>query len=334
MKDSLETKLGMFFALAIIITLVILESLGGFAFFKRGKHLHAQFKNVQELKLGDPIKMAGVTVGKVASITLTEAMAEVTMDINRDAPVKTDSKAHIGFTGLMGSYFVTIDFGTPTGVLAENDAVLQTIEQPDLSALMARLDTVATGVENLTKSFSGEKIDNLLGPITDFLKNNQANLTASIVNLKKVSDEIAQGKGTVGRLINEDTFYVTSLNAINNMEKNMENTTGDLKKTADDARGLMANANKVLDSVNSGQGTIGLLLKDDTLYRATAGSMTNLHQVLEKINQGKGSVGKLVNDDSLLKNVKLSLQKLDKATESLEDTGPLSVLGTMVTVFF
>jgi phospholipid/cholesterol/gamma-HCH transport system substrate-binding protein len=55
---------------------------------------------------------------------------------------------------------------------------------------------------------------------------------------------------------------------------------------------------------------------------------------LEKMNRGQGSVGKLINDESLLKNVKLSLQKLDKATEGLEDTGPLSVLGTAVNSLF
>ena len=46
-------------------------------------------------------------------------------------------------------------------------------------------------------------------------------------------------------------------------------------------------------------------------------------------------MGKLINDDNrTLKNVKLSLQKLDKATQSLEDTGPLSILGTMVNSLF
>jgi phospholipid/cholesterol/gamma-HCH transport system substrate-binding protein len=42
----------------------------------------------------------------------------------------------------------------------------------------------------------------------------------------------------------------------------------------------------------------------------------------------------LINDDTFLKDAKLSLQKLDKATESLEDTGPLSILGTMVSSLF
>ena len=65
-----------------------------------------------------------------------------------------------------------------------------------------------------------------------------------------------------------------------------------------------------------------------------AGAMTNLNQILEKINTGDGTVSQLINTNSMMKDVKLSLQKLDKATESLEDTGPLSILGTMVNSLF
>jgi phospholipid/cholesterol/gamma-HCH transport system substrate-binding protein len=62
--------------------------------------------------------------------------------------------------------------------------------------------------------------------------------------------------------------------------------------------------------------------------------MTNLREILQKMNRGEGSVGKLINDDSLFKNAKLSLQKLEKATEGLEDQGPLSVLGIAVNSLF
>jgi phospholipid/cholesterol/gamma-HCH transport system substrate-binding protein len=51
------------------------------------------------------------------------------------------------------------------------------------------------------------------------------------------------------------------------------------------------------------------------------------------VNQGQGTVGKLVNDQDFYKNAKLSLQKLDKAADSLEDTGPLSVIGIMANQF-
>jgi phospholipid/cholesterol/gamma-HCH transport system substrate-binding protein len=89
-----------------------------------------------------------------------------------------------------------------------------------------------------------------------------------------------------------------------------------------------------VDQVNAGQGTVGKLLKDETLYRETTESMTNLKEILQKVNQGKGSVGKLINDQEFYKNAKLTLQKLDQATEGLEDQGPLSVLGLAVSKLF
>jgi phospholipid/cholesterol/gamma-HCH transport system substrate-binding protein len=89
-----------------------------------------------------------------------------------------------------------------------------------------------------------------------------------------------------------------------------------------------------VDEVNAGQGTVGKLLKDETLYRETTEAATNLKEILQKVNQGKGSVGKLINDQEFYKNAKLTLQKLDQATEGLEDQGPLSVLGLAVSKLF
>jgi phospholipid/cholesterol/gamma-HCH transport system substrate-binding protein len=332
MKDSIETRLGMFFALAIITALVIMESLGTFAFFKRGYHLHALFKSVQELKVGDSVKMGGVPVGRVENISLTNAVARVTMNLDRTMrdQVKLDSTATIKFAGFMGQNYVDVSFGTPNGVPAEDGATLQSVEQPDLSALMGKLDNVASGVENLTKSFSGEQIDKLLGPLTELVKNNQSNVTATLANAKDISEHIRNGEGTVGRLIASDELYVTALNTVSNLQ----GTATDIKKAVDDAHALLANANDVVAQVKSGQGTLGKIIYDEALHHQAAGAMTNLNQILEKVNTGDGTVSQLINTNSMLKDVKLSLQKLNKATESLEDTGPLSILGTMVNSLF
>jgi phospholipid/cholesterol/gamma-HCH transport system substrate-binding protein len=331
MRESIESKLGLFFALAVVLVLIILEYLGSFGFLERGYHVHALFKNAQDLKVGDSVKMAGVHVGRVQNIVLTNASADVTINItSRDADVRTDSKASISFTGLMSQDFVAIDFGTSGAPKVEDGAILQTDEQPDLGQMFAKLDKVATGVENLTRSFSGEKIDTFLGPLTDFIKDNRTNLTATFANMKTVSDRIVQGQGTVGKLINEDTLYVSIQDVISNMEGVGDYVHG----VTSDAHTLLTNANQAITDAREGKGTIGKLMTDDTLYRAAAGAMTNLHSITQKIDQGQGTVGQLINDDSFLKGAKLSLEKLDKATESLEDTGPLSILGTMITSLF
>ena len=92
----------------------------------------------------------------------------------------------------------------------------------------------------------------------------------------------------------------------------------------------MAQAQLIVDQINAGQGTVGKLVKDETLYRETTATMTNLREITGKINQGQGSIGKIVNDQEFYNNAKVTLQKLDKATESLEDTGPMSLFGTLV----
>jgi phospholipid/cholesterol/gamma-HCH transport system substrate-binding protein len=223
----------------------------------------------------------------------------------------------------MGQNFVSLDFGSPGAPRATDNAILATVEQPDLSAVMARLDTAAGGIENLTKSFTGEKIDNLLGPFTDFLKQNSAPLTATIANVKSITGQISEGKGTVGKLIYEDTLYNSALATVTNVQ----DAVAEVKLT-------VSNARNVVDDISAGKGTLGKLVKDETLYRETTDSMTNLKEILQKVNQGQGTVGKLVNDQEFYKNAKLTLQKLDKATEGLEDQGPLTIMGTLANCLF
>lgn len=315
MKNSLETKLGIFVALTVIAAVIIVETLGSADLFSRGYRLNARFSTVQDLKVGDHVKMAGVEIGKVDKIMLGDSKVTVVMKVRSDAAVKTDSKATIKFAGLMGQNFVSISFGTPDAPKVEPGAVLETVEQPDLSAIMAKLDEAAAGIKRVGDSFSGDKIDNLLGPLTDFVKQNSAPITATIANIKNVSSQIAAGQGTIGKLIYDDSLYNTANSTVSNLQ--------------DTAIAVHTEVSKI----SAGEGTIGKLLTDDTLYKATTASMTNLNSILKKVNQGDGTLGTLVNNKEFYNNAKLSLQKLDKATDSLEDTGPLSVIGIMANQF-
>ena len=325
MRNSLETRLGIFVALAVIAAVLILETVGGVERFRRGYRVNGLFNNVQELKVGDRVKMAGVEIGRVQNLALTNNKVLVTMKIAaaRRNDVKTDSIASVKFTGLLGQNYVAIDFGTPGAPPASEDSYLNTEEGPDVSAIMQKIDNVATGVENLTKSFTGFKIDDLLGPLINLIDANQVPLTMTISNVQSITTQIAQGKGTVGRLIYDDTLYNSALSSVTKLE----DAASQIKFTITDAR-------HIIDQVNSGQGTIGKLLKDETLYHETTESMTNLKEILQKMNQGQGTVGKLLNDQELYRNAKLSLQKLDKATEGLEDQGPLSVMGIIINNLF
>ena len=316
MKNSLETKLGYFVVLAVFAAWLITETLGGLETFRGGYRVSGLFGTVQDLKVGNSVKMAGVEIGRVEKIMLEDDRVKVTMKLNSAAIVKTDSKAVIKFTGLMGQNFVAIDFGTPNAPKAVNGAVLATEEQPDLNAIMVKLDGATTGIQNLTKSFTPDTINNLMGPLVDFVKQNSGHIGGAISNIENISGQIASGEGTVGKLIYSDSLYNSALVTVTN-----------LQDTVVDVR-------QVVNGISGGKGTIGRLLTDETLYSETTASMTNLNQILQKINQGQGTIGKLVNEQEFYKNVKLTLQKMDKMADGLEDQGPLTVIGIMANNLF
>lgn len=324
MKNSLETKLGIFVVLAVFAAWAIIETLGSADIFSHGKHVSALFDSAQDLKAGDRVKMAGVEIGRVEQITLADNKVSVSMKLREGVKVKTSSKASIKFAGLMGQNFVSLDFGSPAdNKLVEDGAVLMSNdEHGDLNEVIARLNSVASGIDNITKNFAGDEIKHMFGALDDILTTKKDSIKNTLDSVEGITGQIRAGKGTVGRLIYEDTLYASALNTVSNLEN-----------TASSARELIASARSVVDDARAGKGTIGKLLTDEALYNSATSSMTNLNQILLKINQGDGTIGKLVNDQEFYKAAKLSLQKLDKAADGLEDTGPLSVIGTMMGQF-
>jgi phospholipid/cholesterol/gamma-HCH transport system substrate-binding protein len=348
MKNSLETKLGIFVVLAIFAALFVSEMVGGLDLFKGGTRVSAQFANIQDLKVGDAVKMGGVPIGRVDKIQIvpqittlqtnladkaassstnrvsfTNSIVRVTMRLNKGTAVKTDAIAVVRFVGLMGQNYVAIDFGSPGAGLADDNFPLNSAEQADLNSLMSKLDTAAEGVKKLTEGIAGNEFQDLAAVVTHFFRTNNANLNISIDNMARISSEIASGQGTIGQLIYSNTLHDAALSTLTN-----------LQAAAADMQSTIADAKNILNDVNAGKGTLGKLVKDETLYNETTGAMTNLHQILLKVNSGQGTIGKLVNDQEFYRNAKLSLQKLDKAAEGLEDSGPLSVMGTMANSLF
>lgn len=325
MRSSLETRLGVFFALAIIAGAIVLELAGSFDFFRPGLILKARFPSIQELKVGDPVKMAGKEIGRVEDIRFADDRLLVTMKIvDRTATVRTDSRATIKFSGLLGQNYVAIDFGTPAGRPIEtSDQEIQTYEQADFGALISKLDNVAADLKKITANFADLHLDEMIAPFTDFLTESRPRIMGILTNAQAVSEQIASGKGTVGKLIYDDSLYNTALGTVTNID----NTASELKATVAEARAVVAD-------IQAGKGTIGRLTKEDQLYRELTDASTNLKEILQKINRGQGSVGKLVNDESLINNAKLTLQKLDKATEGLEDQGPLTVISILANPLF
>ena len=86
--------------------------------------------------------------------------------------------------------------------------------------------------------------------------------------------------------------------------------------------------------INSGKGTMGKLVNDDSLYTELKDTSKNINQIATKINSGQWTLGKLVNEDNLYRDTTATMKKTEKAMEGLGDSGPISVLGSVIGTLF
>ncbi len=317
-KTKLEVRLGIFFLLILLVGVLMMELIGGLEPLKSGVLVQTKFKNVMDLKKGDPVKVAGVNVGNVSSSKLKEGGVLVSMKIKKNTGITTESVATIKFLGMMGQNYVSIDFAD-SGEPIQDGAMLLSKEQQDLSMLMTKLDGVIDGIDELTRNFSSDSLTSMMSPFTDFIKENQDSLSSIgpiLVNMENITAAISEGKGSIGKMMMEGEMYGTAMTTLTNLEV-----------AIGDARSIASQAKWMVTDIQQGRGSVGKLLTDDAVYVEMRDSLSQLREIMQKVNTGEGTAGRIVNDASLYKNAKLTMQKLDKATEGLEDQGPISVIG-------
>ncbi len=319
MKNTLETRVGIFFTLTILVAFAVFTMTGDFGrWFKRGEPLKAYVNDVGNLRKDAPVKLMGDTVGYVEKWRLDPERYDVELRLritDKDALkiIRTDSRIEIRTDNLMGNKsFVVVTPGNTNAPMVSPETTLTSEKTFDMQLLLGKLEQVASSISALGTNLSSD----FMGPLNEFFKDNKDRLTQSISNLQTITAQVAQGNGTVGRLIREDALYTNAVRAI----KNLEDTTVEFDTA-------VRHAKSVLARVDEGQGTLGKLTQDSSIFQEVSVAANNLRDILQKVNRGQGSVGKLVNDDSLYKNIRISLQKLDKMMEGMEDQGPLSVLG-------
>ena len=305
MKNRLETRVGIFFVLAALAAVLMLEVSDNASFFRSTYVLYADFNNINELKPGDPVKLAGVEIGKVETIGFGQeagkpVRATLRIDQQYQDRVKDDSIASIYFTGLMGQNFVAIQPGGGSTVAMEPDGILKTTEQASLNAIMTTLDNASQGLQKVTKSFEGVEFVDVVGPLRDFLQANGPRMDQIVQNMETISGELAAGNGTAGQLLRDEQLYAT-----------MKNT--------------MANMEKITTLVADGGGTIGKLVSEDQLYTQLQGvaenfttMSTDLKGVVDKVKNGEGTIGKLLNDNTLVASLQTTADDLGKMAADLK----------------
>lgn len=312
----LETCVGVFAVACIAALLMLTVVLSHDAFLSRSKPLELVFQDVMGLRVGDPVNSRGVVIGKVTDMHLEDDGVHVIAELNGSVPLHTDAQARVLSSSVLGGRYLSVDSGTTDAPLAPPEHVLQGSPTPDL------MESASKVVEDIRVALNDGIIDDV---------------SASLANIRTVTEALAQNKGTLGRLINEDGLYEDLQGTLANLKAVTEGqgTIGKLltdDTLYNDAQVVVAQVREISTRLANGEGSLGKLLSSDSAaYDDLAKTLENARTISDDLAAGKGSLGKLLADDSLYNEVDSILHEGRAAIDDIRETSPIT---TFSSIFF
>ncbi|MGD9173990.1 MAG: outer membrane lipid asymmetry maintenance protein MlaD [Desulfobacterales bacterium] len=140
-KYTQETVVGIFVVIGILAIAYMTINLGNVGFFgEKSYSLIAKFTSVSGLRVGNPVNMLGLEVGRVESFKMDQEnqVAVVELKINNGIEIYDDAIASIKTEGLIGDKFISIDAGGGGDLLADGDTITDTESPTDIMELVSK----------------------------------------------------------------------------------------------------------------------------------------------------------------------------------------------------
>jgi len=257
------------------------------------------FANVNGLQKGNNIWFSGVKVGTIHKVGLIgNGKVEVDMNIDKQAIpyIRKNAKAKISTDGLIGNKIIEIYGGTTNSPPLENGDILNNEEILNTDAMMATLS-----------------------------KNND-NLLAVTQNFIKITDNMVEGKGSIGKLLKDETFA-----------DELDKTVTTLRVASGNLEKLSANVSNYTAKLNKPGNLANDLVTDTVVFSKLRGTMTQLQNVAENVsevidnlktttttlNNGLSNknapAGMLLSDEKAANGIKATLQNLQSASKKLDE---------------
>ncbi len=303
MKISKEFKIGV----------VVISAIGAFIwglFFLKGTDLlsqkyvlYAVYPKIDGLIEANPLMIKGYKVGQVNKISLMKRGGEyqvlVKFLLTEDVKIPKNSIAKAVSSDLLGSKAVEIIYSEEKEFVASGDTLLAETEaglkesvnkqltplQKKAEGLISSIDSVMTIVQfvlndktrdNLSKSFESikkaiESLEQTAYKFDDLIATEKSKISSILTKLNSVADMLEKNTDKIESVINNLNTLSDSL------------AKADLKKTIDDADKTLIEFRKLLEQINSGQGSMGKLAKNDSLYNNLNRTSEDLDKLMKDL---------------------------------------------------
>ena len=304
LKVTNETKVGAFAAISIVLLILGYNLLKGNDLFERDNIYYSRYHKLDGLLEASPVKVNGLLIGRVVKLELaadTTGDIIATFRLKHTVNIPVGSIARITSADALGTKEVSIDFAKSLTYIKDGDTLKGDLQEGLFSAVSKELLPVKIQAEKLFGS-----IDSVMVVIkTIFNEKARVDISKSLASIRSTLDNLDKSSGSV------DSLIKTNYSRFDKIFGNIESITQNIKSSNKDISNILSNLSATTDSIK--RANIGKTLNE------VSAAVNEAKEMLEKINSGKGSAGKFVNDQTLYDNLKTASDNLNKLVADLKE---------------
>ncbi len=268
----------------------------------------ALFDDVLGLEKKSPVQVAGIDIGRIKDVELSEGKAKVTLEINGDVALYEDAKIEKVSISLLGDYKLAVGPGSSSRRrLKDGDQIKNVISLSSVDAVIAEVREMSQALKKMIAGTPEEP-----APLEQIVRDVQGSAAAARTVLEVVSQDIGDNTQKLDRILANIESFTKDLSQISRGKENdITAITKDARAIAASLRITAENLQKIIagqdedelkESVKSLRQTL------DTMNR----SLENIASITQKIDEGEGTVGGLVNDPSIHEGIKDAVEGVNK----------------------
>ena len=300
---SREFKAGVLVVLAASVLYWGISFLKGSDLFEHGTEVYAVYDNAEGITKSQSVTLNGFSVGKVSDVYFHpnhSGKIVVKMNITTDYPITANSLAEIRSADLLGAKEIALVLEKGSVLIESGDTLRSAIEASLSESINKEVLPVKVKAEKLLAS-----LDSTVNILTGFLggemqeefRTSFDNVNRSISNLGTITDEIS-------------LYMSENREALGSATQNLERLTTMLNENRDELDRVfnnLANISDTLARANAGEA-----------MRSLSKTATRLDAITSNIEAGEGTLGKLVSNDSLYTEINHAILSLDKLLEDIK----------------
>lgn len=293
MNLSNETKIGITVLLAVIVAYAGFRYMSDRPIFRQSHEVITYFDKVDGLSSGSVVYMNGVKIGSVRDVSLEpDNSVRVMLAIELDVMIPRGSVARLTSIGLIDGKAIVIERGEsedPVGYGEEIEGVYVDSMMETLGAAGEELgDDISDSFTELNRfliqlneTLDDESRDN----IDASLKHVESTTRGISELLESRQEELNQTILSANRAMNQlDTLTTENRPRIDSVLTNLDETIQELNKRSRELDQTIIQLNQILTKINDGEGTLGMLVNDPSLYNQADSLSAELTKLIQDLN--------------------------------------------------